>query len=73
MRVAHGALALRPGVRVLANELCRERLGAPVESQLAWQTWPGLDKLLVVCPLLACMPRLLSRPTGAVRLRELPP
>ena len=42
VRVAHGALALRPGVRVLANELCRERLGAPVDAQLAWQTWPGL-------------------------------
>ena len=28
VRVAHGALTLPPGLHVLANELCRERLGA---------------------------------------------
>eukprot|EP00887_Chlorella_sp_A99_P002998 scaffold9.g2998.t1 len=52
LRVGHGALVLRPGVKVLANELCRERLGPsqcdkrrPLgESR---EAFPGVDFSLI--------------------------
>ena len=49
VRTAHGAVSPRPGVKFVAQELCRERLGAP--GVVVWEVC-GLGQRLAALPVL---------------------